>query len=166
MPYAGIWPKIHETAFIAPGVAIIGDVTIGEGSSVWFNSVIRGDVMPIKIGNFTNIQDGSVIHVTRKIGPTNIGNHVTIGHKCLLHACNLEDETFVGMGAILLDDAKLEKHSMLAAGALLTSGKTIPSGEIWAGNPAKFFRQMSENEKNHIMVSSKNYYQHCLEYRG
>lgn len=164
LPYKGIWPKIHEKAFIAAGACIIGDVTIGEGSGVWFNCVIRGDVMPVTIGKFTNIQDGSVIHVTRKTAPTIIGDRVTIGHKCLLHGCALEDEAFVGMGATIMDGAVLKQQSMLAAGSLLTPGKTIKTHEIHSGSPAKFFREMRQDEIDFLKISADNYHIHALEY--
>jgi carbonic anhydrase/acetyltransferase-like protein (isoleucine patch superfamily) len=99
-PYKGVYPKINKAAFIAPTATIIGDVTIGKNSGVWFNSVIRGDVAKINIGNYTNIQDGSVVHVTRNGGDTTIGNYVTIGHKAMIHACILQDYCFIGMCAI------------------------------------------------------------------
>lgn len=165
LPYNGIYPKIAPTAFIAPGAVVIGDVEIGEETNVWFGCVIRGDVNTIRIGNRTNIQDGTVIHVTRKTGPTTVGSNVTIGHRALLHACTLEDECFVGMGAILLDFATVEKGGMLAAGAQLTPNKHVPGGQLWAGNPAKFFREMTAQESDFILQSAQNYVTHGYEYR-
>lgn len=165
-PYKGILPKIDEGAFIAPNSSIIGDVTIGKGSGVWFNCVIRGDVEPITIGENTNIQDGTVIHCTRGGGKTIIGDNVTIGHKALLHACILQDECFVGMGAILMDGVVVETGAMVAAGSLVTPNKRIKKGEIWAGNPANFFRNMTQEETDYIMISANNYRKHVDEYKA
>ena len=164
LPYKGILPKISEQAFVAPTAAIIGDVTIGKGSGIWFNCVLRGDVASISVGENTNIQDGSVIHVTRNGGKTVIGNNVTVGHKVLLHGCHLMDESFVGMGAIIMDNVVVETGAMVAAGSLVTPNKTIPKGEIWAGNPAKFFRKLTQQEANFIMISANNYSKHVEEY--
>ncbi len=163
--YKGKTPNIHKEAFIAPTSAIIGDVTIGKGSGIWFNCVLRGDVEPITIGERTNIQDGSVIHCTRGGGKTIIGNNITIGHKALIHACTLQDECFIGMGAILMDNVIVETGGMVAAGALVTPNKLIRKGEIWAGNPAKFFRNLTKEEADFIMISANNYYKHVLEYK-
>ncbi|AIL65550.1 Gamma carbonic anhydrase-like protein [Rickettsiales bacterium Ac37b] len=164
LPYLGIYPKIAPDAFIAPGACIIGDVEIGSGSGIWFNCVIRGDVAPIKIGHNTNIQDGTVIHVTRKTGPTNIGSGVTVGHKCLLHACTIQDSAFIGMGATVIDRTIVETNAMVAAGSMVTQGKVIKTGEIWAGNPAKFLRLLRQDEIDYFKVSEKNYSKHAEEY--
>lgn len=165
LPYKGIYPTIAETAFIAPGAVIIGDVEIGEYTNVWPNCVIRGDVNTIRIGARTNIQDGTVVHVTTKTGPTRIGSNITIGHKALLHACILEDNCFVGMGAIAMDHAVVESGGMLAAGALLTAGKRVSGGQLWAGNPAKYFRDLKREESAFIGVSAQNYVDLAAEYR-
>lgn len=146
LPFRGVWPQIDPTAFIAPRAVVIGDVVIGPYSSVWPCCVLRGDVGPIRVGARTNIQDGSVLHVSPDGKGTHLGNDVTIGHMALLHDCEIEDSGFVGMRATLLDGAKIEKRGMLAANALLTSGKTIKSREMWAGSPAKFFRQIGDEE--------------------
>jgi len=114
LPYKGISPRISEKAFIAPSASIVGDVEIGAGSGIWFNCVVRGDVEWVKIGERTNVQDGTVIHVTRNGHPTRIGSNVTIGHACILHACTIEDYSFVGMGALVMDDAVIESGAMLA----------------------------------------------------
>ena len=165
LPYKGTMPKIHETAFIAPGAMIIGDVEIGAESNIWFNCVIRGDVNHIRIGERTNVQDGSVIHVTRVTSPTIIGSDITIGHSALLHGCQLRDGCFIGMGATVLDDAIVESQAMLAAGALLTPKKVVPSGQLWAGNPAKYFRDLSQKELDFFPQSVANYVLHGHEYR-
>lgn len=164
LPYFATSPRIAEDAFIAEGCCIIGDVTIGSKSGIWFNCVIRGDVAAVTIGERTNIQDGTVIHVTRNGYPTHIGSRVTVGHKALLHACTLEDDCFVGMGATLMDNVVVESGGMVAAGALVTPGKRIKKGEIWAGNPAKFFRMLTEEEAAFIAISEQNYTIHAEEY--
>jgi carbonic anhydrase/acetyltransferase-like protein (isoleucine patch superfamily) len=164
LPYKDIYPTIHEDAFIAPGAVIIGDVTIGKDSGVWFNCVIRGDVNKIRIGDQTNIQDGSVVHVTRKTGPTTIGSGVTIGHMALLHACTIEDNSFVGMQATVMDDAVVETSSMVAAGSVVTPRKRVLQGQIWAGNPAKYLRDLSLEEAHFIPVSARNYVELAREY--
>ena len=160
----GVFPKISDKAFIAPGAAVIGDVEIGEDTGVWFGCVIRGDVNTIRIGKRTNIQDGTVIHVTRHTGPTFIGDNITIGHSVLLHACRLEDNCFVGMHATIMDGAVVESGAMVAAGALVTPGKRIPAGQLWAGNPAKYFRDLTERDLAFFPVSAENYVKHAREY--
>jgi carbonic anhydrase/acetyltransferase-like protein (isoleucine patch superfamily) len=163
-PYFDKRPNIDKAAFIAPTAAIIGDVTIGANSGIWFNSVLRGDVEKIIIGNNTNIQDGSVIHDSRNGFPTKIGSYVTVGHKVLLQACTLEDYSFVGMGSIVMDRAIVESGGWVAAGSLVTEGKIIKSGEIWAGSPAKFFRKLTPAEQEWITTSANNYSKHAQEY--
>jgi carbonic anhydrase/acetyltransferase-like protein (isoleucine patch superfamily) len=156
-PYRGISPKIHETAFIAPSASIIGDVEIGEGTNIWYNCVLRGDVYNIKIGKNTNIQDGTVVHTTSDFQGTYIGDGVTVGHSAILHACTVEDFGFVGMQACVMDGAVVESMAMLAAGALLTPGKRVPKGQLWAGRPAKFMREMTEEENRYILWSAEHY---------
>jgi carbonic anhydrase/acetyltransferase-like protein (isoleucine patch superfamily) len=160
----GVAPTISPAAFIAPGAVVIGDVEIGADAGFWFGCVARGDVNIIRIGERTNIQDGTVIHVTRHTGPTHIGNGVTVGHACVLHACVVEDDCFIGMRATLMDGVVVEKGAWVAAGALVTPGKRIPSGEVWAGNPAKFFRKMTQEETDFIPISVANYVKHAREY--
>lgn len=164
LPFKGVYPKIAKTAFIAPGVTVIGDVVIGAYTNIWPGCVIRGDVNTVRIGSRTNIQDGTVIHVTNKTGPTVIGSNITIGHQALLHACTLEDNSFVGMGAIAMDGAVVETGGMLAAGGLLTPGKRIPGGQLWAGNPAKYFRDMKREESSYIGWSAQHYVDLAAEY--
>jgi carbonic anhydrase/acetyltransferase-like protein (isoleucine patch superfamily) len=160
----GVSPRISEKAFVAPGAAVIGDVEIGADTGVWFGCVIRGDVNHIRIGERTNIQDGTVIHVTRHTGPTLIGSNVTIGHAALLHACTLQDGCFVGMRATVMDDVVVESGAMVAAGALVTPGKRVPAGQLWAGSPAKFFRELTDKEQAFIPISAENYVKHVREY--
>jgi carbonic anhydrase/acetyltransferase-like protein (isoleucine patch superfamily) len=163
-PYNEIYPKISKDSFIAPGAKIIGDVTIGSKCGIWFNNVIRGDVAYVHIGDRTNVQDGTVIHVTRNGHPTIIGSGVTIGHKALLHACKLEDSCFIGMGATIMDDVIVETGAMVAAGSLITPKKIVKKGEIWAGNPGKFFRNLTQKETDFIKISENNYVKHVEEY--
>jgi carbonic anhydrase/acetyltransferase-like protein (isoleucine patch superfamily) len=145
-------PRIHDSAFVAPGCRLIGDIEIGPDVSIWYNCVLRADVNRMVIGARTNIQDGSVIHVdSPKPGheaghPTLIGDEVLIGHLAMVHGCILHDRAFVGLGAIVMDGCEIESGAMLAAGAMLTPGKRIPAGQLWAGRPAKYVRDLSEEE--------------------
>lgn len=136
-------PKIDPSVFVAPGAHIIGDVTIGEDSSIWYNCVLRGDVERITIGSRSNVQDGSVIHVTRKRHGTEIGDDVLIGHMAMVHGCVIENHGFIGLGAIIMDACVVEEGGMLAAGAMLTPGKRIGRNELWAGRPAKLLRVLT-----------------------
>lgn len=162
--YRGVWPKIDPTAFIAPGAVITGDVEIGPEASIWPGVVIRGDVNYVRIGARTNIQDGTVVHVTREKYPCLIGAGITIGHKALLHACVLEDGAFVGMSATVMDGAVVESGAMVAAGALVTPGKRVKAGEIWAGSPAKYMRDITEDEKAYALESVEVYCRLAREY--
>lgn len=156
-PFKGKFPKIAPDAFIADDAVIIGDVEIGSKASIWYGVIIRGDVNYIRIGANTNIQDNSTIHVSRYEGPTIVGDGVTVGHDVVLHACILEDHSFVGMKSCVLDGAKIKTHGMLAAGALLSPNKVIESGDMWAGVPAKTFRKMHQSEIDYIYTSRDNY---------
>jgi carbonic anhydrase/acetyltransferase-like protein (isoleucine patch superfamily) len=146
LPFGDIMPVIDPTAFIAPGSRIIGDVRIGAEASIWYNSVIRGDIGTISIGARTNIQDGTVIHVTGGRFDTEIGADVLIGHIAMIHGCKLHDRAFVGLGAIVMDGCEIEPDGMLAAGAMLTPGKRIGAGQMWGGRPAKYMRDLTEEE--------------------
>jgi gamma-carbonic anhydrase len=165
LPYQGVLPTIADDAFIAPNAVVIGDVVIGAGSSVWFNCVIRGDVHEIRIGQRTNIQDGTVVHVTGGRLGTYIGSDITIGHGAVLHACTLEDSCFIGMGATLLDGVVVESGAMVAAGAVVTPGKRVKSGELWAGNPAKLLRALSPDDMAFFPKSAANYVDLAGRYR-
>ena len=148
LPFGGKSPKIHESAFIAPGAVIIGDVEIGPQASIWYNVVVRADINFIRIGARSNVQDGSVIHVETDYGdgghPAIIGDDVLIGHMAIVHGCTLESRAFVGMGAIVMDGCVIEGDAMLAAGAMLTPGKRLPSRQLWSGRPARFMRELSD----------------------
>ena len=165
IPYLGIYPKIHESVFLADGVRIIGDVLICKNASVWFNAVIRGDVCPIRIGERTNVQDNATLHVTHNTGPLNIGANVTIGHGAVLHACTVEDNALIGMGAVLLDDCIVEPWSVIAAGSLIRQGFRVPSGMMVAGVPAKIIRPVTEKERINIAESANNYIRYVAKYR-
>jgi carbonic anhydrase/acetyltransferase-like protein (isoleucine patch superfamily) len=148
----GITPRVDPTAFVAAGAKLIGDVEVGPEASIWYNCVLRGDVNRIRIGARTNIQDGSVIHVDspkpgREAGhPTIIGEEVLIGHLAMVHGCVLHDRAFVGLGAIVMDGCTIESDAMLAAGAMLTQGKLIPTGQLWAGRPARYVRDLRADD--------------------
>ena len=163
--YKGIAPTIDPTVFIAEGAHIIGDVVIGKDSSVWFNVVIRGDVNFIRIGERTNIQDNTVVHVTNKKFPTHIGSNVTIGHGAIIHACTIEDYTLIGMGAVILDDATIGKYSLVAAGAVVTMGMKVPEGVLVAGVPAKVIRPLTDDERKFLEKSAQNYVDYVATYR-
>lgn len=156
-PYKNKPPIIGKDVFLADNAVIIGDVVIGEESSIWYNCVVRGDVNNIVIGARTNIQDGTVIHVSSTLQGTYIGNDVTVGHMALLHACTIEDAAFIGMMACVMDGAVIETGAMVAAGALVTPGKRVLSGQLWAGKPAKLVRELTEEEKKYIPHSAKHY---------
>ncbi|MBT4989299.1 MAG: gamma carbonic anhydrase family protein [Rickettsiales bacterium] len=172
--YRDILPNISDKALIADNATITGDVTIGKNTNIWYGCVIRGDVAPIKIGSGTNVQDNSVIHVSRANHPTNktgnliaptiIGKGVTIGHKALIHAATIDDYCFIGMGSIIMDLVHIEHEAMIAAGAVVTPKRHIKYGEIYAGNPAKLLRKMSEEEIRYIKTSEQNYIELALEY--
>jgi carbonic anhydrase/acetyltransferase-like protein (isoleucine patch superfamily) len=165
LPHHGVWPEIAGDAFVAPGVFVAGEVTIGSETGIWPGCVLRGDVNFIRIGARTNIQDATVIHVSGKGAPTVIGDEVTIGHHCLIHACTLQDRSFVGMRATVMDNAVVETGAMVAAGALVTPGKRVPAGELWAGSPAKKMRDLSADEIAGFQATIDRYVNHARVYR-
>lgn len=154
--FLGAQPTIHATAFVAPGADVIGDVTLGEESSVWFQCVLRGDINRIVIGPRSNVQDGVVVHLADDRG-TEVGELVTVGHKAILHACTIADEVLVGMGAIVLDGAEIGARSIVGAGALVTGGKKFPAGSLILGSPAKVVRTLSQEEQAGIQGWAKKY---------
>jgi carbonic anhydrase/acetyltransferase-like protein (isoleucine patch superfamily) len=157
----GKTPKIHDSAFIAPGCCIIGDVEIGPEASIWYNCVLRADINHIRVGARSNIQDGSVIHVESDYGdgghPALIGDDVLIGHMALIHGCTLHDRAFVGMGTIVMDGCTIEGDAMLAAGAMLTPNKRVPSGQLWSGRPAKYMRDLTPDDIHGMQRGVKGY---------
>jgi len=156
-PVVPLFPSVDPSAFVARGTQLIGDVTIGEQASIWFNCVLRGDVQRISIGCRTNIQDGTIIHGTTNGLPAIIGDDVTVGHGAILHACTLEDGSFVGFGARVLDGAVVQSGGMLAAGAVLSPRKTVGTGELWAGNPARLLRTLSDEERVNLSQAASRY---------
>jgi carbonic anhydrase/acetyltransferase-like protein (isoleucine patch superfamily) len=162
--HRGRFPQIAESAYIENSAAIIGDVVIGEDSSVWFNVVIRGDVNYIRIGRRTNVQDGSVIHVTHDTHPTLIGDDVTIGHNVTLHGCLIKDRCLIGMGAVVLDDVVVGEDSMVAAGAVVAPGTRIPPRSLAIGAPARIKRSLSDQEVAHLKQSAANYLGYMQDY--
>jgi carbonic anhydrase/acetyltransferase-like protein (isoleucine patch superfamily) len=164
LPYKGVSPDIHATAFVAPGASVVGDVAIGEDANVWFGCVLRGDVDVIRIGKRSNIQDGTMVHLSRN-APTIVGDDVTVGHGAILHGCTLMDRSFVGMGATLLDGSVVESGAMVGAGALLTMGKRVPSGELWGGAPAKFLRKLRPEEIEGIKTRAEHYVELAHQYK-
>lgn len=165
LPYRGIFPRIDAAAYVAPSAAIIGDVEIGAESSIWFNCVVRGDVNIIRVGCRSSLQDGSVIHVSKDGSGTFIGDDVTIGHMVLLHACTLESGAFIGMHATIMDDVVVESGAMVAAGALVTPGKRVAAGDLWAGRPAKRMRALGDADRAMIAKTAPRYVGLCREYR-
>lgn len=154
----GISPRIGKNTFIAENATILGDVEMGENCSVWYNTVVRGDVHYIRIGNNVNIQDGAILHCTYQKFPVNIGNNVSIAHGAIVHGCTIHDNVLIGMGAIVMDDVVVECNSIIAAGAIVSQGTVVESGSVYAGVPAKKIKSIDasllEGQVNRI---SKNY---------
>ncbi len=156
LPYRGVSPKIADDVFIAETAVVIGDVEIGPGASIWYGCVLRGDVNKIRVGRNTNLQDGTIVHCNsdftgdyRETGggePTHIGDDVVVGHMVLIHACTVEDGAFLGMRSVIMDRAVVERGAMVAAGAVVTPGKIVKSGQIWAGTPARYWRDLRQDE--------------------
>jgi carbonic anhydrase/acetyltransferase-like protein (isoleucine patch superfamily) len=166
LPFEGVWPKIHETTFVAPSADIVGDVVIGEQSSVWFQVVIRGDVNHIRIGKRTNIQDHSVLHVTRVKYPLKVGDEVTVGHRVTLHGCTLGNRILVGMGAIIMDNAVIGDDCIVGAGSLVTQGTTVPNGSLVMGSPARIARPLKPEELEFLKKSAENYVGDSVKYQS
>lgn len=164
LPFGGTKPDIDPTVFVADGARIIGRVTIGRYSSVWFNTVIRGDVHTIDIGDETNIQDGCVLHVTRDRFALRIAPRVTVGHSVTLHGCTVEEESLIGIGATVLDGAIVRTHSMVAGGALIPPGMEVPSGHLVGGVPAKVMRKLTAGEIENLSHSADNYRRYAKKY--
>ena len=164
LSYKGIYPKLHQSVFIVESAIIIGDVEIGEYSSVWFNAVIRGDVNYIRIGYRTNIQDLCMLHVTKDTRPLILGNEITVGHSVTLHGCTIKDRCLIGMGATILDGAVVGEDCIIGAGALVTEGSVIPPGTLAIGFPAKPRRDLTDAEKARIKQSAQNYIDYAQTY--
>ena len=164
LPYKGKRPKLHETVYVEASARIIGDVIIGAYASVWFNAVVRGDVNYIRIGERTNVQDNSVLHVTKDVYPLIIGSDVTIGHNAVLHGCIVKDRCLIGMGSIILDDAEIGEDTIVGAGALVTEGAKVPPGSLILGAPARVVRKLSGEEVEGILTAAKNYLEYTQNY--
>ena len=156
-------PKVSKDVYLAPGSQVIGDVILKKGASVWFNSVIRGDLDQIEIGELTNIQDGCVCHVDKGY-PIKIGDYVTVGHRAILHGCKVGDNTLIGMGATIMNGVEIGDNCVIAAGALIPEGKTIPSKSLVIGVPGKIARELSEEELSNLSDSAKSYHEKAQEY--
>lgn len=139
----GKTPILGEDCYIAENAVVVGEVSMGNQCSIWFNAVLRGDVHFIKLGNKVNVQDGAVVHCTYEKSPTTIGNNVSIGHNAIVHGCTIKDNVLIGMGSIVMDDCVIESNSIIAAGAVLTKGTQVPSGTVFAGMPAKKIKDIS-----------------------
>ncbi len=166
LPFGGTSPRIAPTTWVAPGAIVVGDVEIGEGSSVWFQTVVRGDVNRIRIGARTNLQDLSMVHVTGGSHPTVIGDDVTVGHRVVLHGCTVRDRCLVGIGAIVLDGAVVEEEAMVGAGALVPPGMVVPSGKLVLGAPARVKRDLTAEERASFLSSAARYAGYAARYRG
>ena len=164
LPYRGVMPTVHPNAFIAQTATIIGDTHVGEGSGIWYGCVIRGDVNEIRIGKRTNIQDLTMIHCAELGQGTYLGDDITVGHSAVLHACNVEDNAFIGIQACVMDDCIVEKGAMVAAGALVTPGKIVKAGEVWAGSPAKKLRDINEKDLAFFEINRQRYVRLAQEY--
>jgi|TARA_B110001454_G_C12542217_1_gene359907 carbonic anhydrase/acetyltransferase-like protein (isoleucine patch superfamily) len=149
-------PNVHASAFIAKSADLIGAVTVGEEASIWYSSVLRADINKIKIGSHSNIQDGCVVHLESDRG-TDVGEYVTVGHKAILHACRIDDEVLVGMGAIVMDGSEIGSRSIIGAGALVTMGTKIPPGSLVLGSPARVVRTLSGEEQGSLKGWAENY---------
>ncbi|MEQ1663984.1 MAG: gamma carbonic anhydrase family protein [Bdellovibrionales bacterium] len=159
-------PQVGNGSYVAPNATIVGDVILGENCSVWFNAVIRGDVMPVRIGKETNIQDGTIIHGTYKKCGAKIGERVTVGHAVVLHGCEIGDRVLIGMGAIIMDNVIISNDSFVAAGALVTEGKEFPPGVLIVGRPAAVKRELTKDELAFLNKSADNYLFYKKWYEG
>jgi len=163
-PFRAILPRVHPTAYVDESAQVIGDVEIGEESSVWMNAVVRGDVHWIRIGRRSNIQDGSVVHVMNRTHPTTIGNNVTVGHAVVLHGCTIDDQCLIGMGAILLNGAHIGGGSIVAAGSLVLEEMKIPARSLVMGSPAKVRRPLTDDEVASVQAYADRYVGYRLDY--
>ncbi len=163
-PHRGLVPRVHPTAYVDDSAQVIGDVEIGEESSVWMTVVIRGDVNRIRIGRRTNVQDGTVVHVMKATNETTIGSDVTIGHAAVVHGCTIEDQCLIGMGAILLNGARIGGGSIVAAGSLVVEGMIVPARSLVMGSPGRVKRSLGDAEVAEIQRYADRYVQYRLEY--
>ena len=160
----GVTPQLDPTAFLADGAMLVGDVRVGADASIWFNAVLRGDINAITIGPRSNIQDGVVGHVTRRL-PLSIGSEVTVGHMAMLHGCTLHDRVLVGMNAVILDAARVGPEAIVGAGAVVREGFVVPEGVLVAGVPARIVRDLTPEERAYLRQSAENYVAYARSYR-
>jgi gamma-carbonic anhydrase len=166
LPFRNTMPRIAPEAWVAQTAVVIGDTEVAANANIWFGCVLRGDIAPIRVGAYANIQDGTVVHVSSNLKEgTRIGAHVTIGHMALIHACTLEDSSFVGMKACVMDGAVVESGAWIAAGAVVTPGKRVPKGQLWAGTPARYLRDVTPDEAVYIERLPKQYARLAAQYR-
>lgn len=161
----GMKPKIQENCFIAENATLIGDIEINEKSSVWYGTVIRGDVAPVRIGKQTNIQDNCTLHTDKNL-TLSIGDNVTVGHGCIIHGTTILGNSIIGMGSILLNGSEIGINTMIGAGSLVTEGRIVPEGELWMGRPAKFVRKLTTEEIINLENSAKHYFDNAMEHKG
>lgn len=164
--FKGVLPRVDPSCFVEDSAQVIGDVELGEDSSVWFNAVLRGDVNPIRIGKRTNIQDLTMVHVTSHTHPTQVGDDVTVGHHVILHGCTVGNRVLVGMGAILMDGVEVGDDCIIGAGTLLTPGTKVPPGSLVVGSPGKVKRPLTEAEREFLLMSAQHYVHNAAEHRA
>jgi carbonic anhydrase/acetyltransferase-like protein (isoleucine patch superfamily) len=164
--FQGIMPKLGRNVFVEETAVVLGDVVIEADSSIWFLSIVRGDVNAIRIGSRTNIQDLCVLHVTHDTHPLIIGDEVTVGHRVVLHGCTIKDRVLVGMGAILMDGVVIGEESVIGAGALITEGSVVPPGSLILGSPGRVKRSVTDEERAWIRQSAANYVRYAVEHRS
>ncbi len=165
IPYEGKLPKVHEKAWIAETAVLIGDVEVGEDSSVWYGCVLRGDKMEIRVGKRTNIQDGSILHIEGGLYACILGDDITVGHRAIVHGCEVSNGALIAMGAIVLNNVKVGEGAVIGAGALVPEGKEIPPGTLWMGSPAKYIRDLREDERGRFQQAAVSYSQLKEKYR-
>ncbi|MDB9786703.1 gamma carbonic anhydrase family protein [Bacteriovoracaceae bacterium] len=162
----GKTPVWGDDCFLAENSVLVGDIVMGNHCSIWFSAVLRGDVNSIVIGNYSNIQDGVVVHGTYEKAKTTIGNYVSVGHNAILHGCTIEDEVLVGMGAIVMDNAIIERGALVAAGSIVLENTIVRAGELYAGNPAKKIKNLTDEVKKSVLNTTKNYLMYADWYKN
>jgi carbonic anhydrase/acetyltransferase-like protein (isoleucine patch superfamily) len=165
IPYQGIYPTLAESVYVAQGAQLIGDLTIDDASSVWFNAVVRADLAPIRIGSQTNLQDGVIAHVNTD-QPLLVGNGVSVGHGAIIHGCEIADGCLVGMGAIVLNGARIGQNALIAAGSLVTENAIIPPFTLALGTPAKIVRELTDRDLQRMIRTAQNYVQKAAEFKA
>lgn len=165
-PFLGTHPRLDGANFVAPTAAVIGDVTLGHGTSIWYGASLRGDVHYIRIGAGSNVQDNATVHVSRGTHPCEIGDGVTVGHNAVVHGCTVEDDCLIGMAAVVLDGAVIGAGSLVGAGALVTGNTVVPPGSLVLGSPAKVVRALTEEEVASIRANAAHYVRMSAMYRG